>query len=143
MSGVKLLNFKTQKMENQENGFDYESIKKQALEQFRSGKSLTGKDGAFAPLFKQFLEAALQSELEQHLSDEQLQPTSNCKNGKVSKRVKTGNGEIELVTSRDRNGSFEPSIVKKRETILADSLQDRIHWYVWYWHESARHLQSY
>src|SRR3954454_17277050 len=111
-------------MEKQENGFDYESIKKQALDQFRSGKSLTGKDGAFAPLFKQFLEAALQSELEQHLSDEQLQPTSNRKNGKVSKTVKTGNGEIELVTSRDRNGSFEPEIIKKRETILADSLQD-------------------
>jgi transposase-like protein len=33
---------------------------------------------------------------------------------------------VELVTSRDRNGSFEPSIIKKRETILADSLQDRI-----------------
>ncbi len=33
---------------------------------------------------------------------------------------------MELVTSRDRNGSFEPSIIKKRETILADSLQDRI-----------------
>ena len=31
-----------------------------------------------------------------------------------------------LITSRDRNGRFEPSIVKKRETILADSLQDRI-----------------
>jgi hypothetical protein len=42
----------------QEESIDYESIKKQALEQFRSGKSLTGKGGAFAPLFKQFLEAA-------------------------------------------------------------------------------------
>lgn len=126
MSGVKLHNFKTQKMEKQENGFDYESIKKQALEQFRSGKSLTGKSGAFASLFKQFLEAALQSELEQHLSEEQLQPTTSRKNGKVSKSVKTGDGEIELVTSRDRNGSFEPEIIKKRETILADSLQDRI-----------------
>jgi hypothetical protein len=46
---------------------DYESMKKKALEQFRSGKSLTGKGGAFAPLLKQFLEAALQSELEEHL----------------------------------------------------------------------------
>ena len=48
------------------------------------------------------------------------------KNGKVSKTVKSNDGEIELITSRDRNGSFEPSIIKKRETILADSLQDRI-----------------
>ena len=113
-------------MEKQKTQIDYELIKKQALEQFRSGKSLTGKGGAFAPLFKQFLETALQSELEQHLSDEELQTISNRKNGKVSKTVKTGDGEIELVTSRDRNGSFEPEIVKKREIILADSLQDRI-----------------
>jgi len=118
----KIFNFKTQKM-RQEEMIDYESIKKQALEQFRSGKSLTGKGGAFAPLFKQFLEAALEAELEQHLSD---QESPNRKNGKVSKTVKTGDGQFELVTSRDRNGSFEPEIVKKRETILADSLQDRI-----------------
>jgi transposase-like protein len=105
---------------------DFESIKKQALEQFRSGKSLTGKGGAFAPLFKQFLEAALEAELEEHLSQETEEADNNRKNGKVKKTVKTGDGPIELVTSRDRNGSFEPEIVKKRETILADSLQDRI-----------------
>ena len=112
-------------MEKQQNPIDYESMKKQALEQLRSGKSLTGKGGAFAPLFKQFLEAALQSELEQHLAEDES-GSSNRKNGKVSKTVKTSDGEIELVTSRDRNGSFEPEIIKKRETILADSLQDRI-----------------
>lgn len=125
MSGV-YHNFKTQKMKNQEKAIDFESIKKQALEQFRSGKSLTGKGGAFAPLFKQFLEAALEAELESHLADEEQQLLSNRKNGKVSKEVKTGDGAFELVTSRDRNGTFEPEIVKKRETILADSLQDRI-----------------
>src|SRR5215203_6362933 len=105
---------------------DYESIKKKALEQFRSGKSLTGKGGAFAPLLKQFLEAALQSELEEHLRSDDPDEADNRKNGKVSKTVKTNDGEVELISSRDRNGSFEPSIVKKRETILADSLQDRI-----------------
>ena len=104
---------------------DFESMKNQALEQFRSGKSLTGKGGAFAPLFKQFLEAALESELEEHLSSEEESGT-NRKNGKVKKTIKTSDGAIELVTSRDRNGNFEPEIVRKRETILADSLQDRI-----------------
>lgn len=114
-------------MEKQKEVIDYESIKKQALEQFRSGKSLTGKGGAFAPLFKQFLETALQAELEQHLAQPiDGAPATNRKNGKVSKTLKTAGGEIELVSSRDRNGSFEPEIVKKRETILADSLQDRI-----------------
>lgn len=105
---------------------DYELVKKKALEQFRSGKSLTGKGGAFAPLLKQFLEAALQSELEEHLRSADPDDIGNRKNGKVSKTVKTNDGEVELISSRDRHGSFEPSIVKKRETILADSLQDRI-----------------
>jgi transposase-like protein len=105
---------------------DYSSVQKQALEQFRSGKSLLGKGGAFAPLFKQFLEAALEAELEEHLSEEGAELEKNRRNGKVKKTIKTGDGQIELVTSRDRNGSFEPEIVKKRETVLADSLQDRI-----------------
>jgi transposase-like protein len=113
-------------MEKQKGLVDYESVKKAALEQFRSGKSLYGRNGAFAPLLKEFLEAALQEELETHISEEAQNEVPNRKNGKVSKTVRTNDGEIELVTSRDRNGSFEPEIIKKRETILADSLQDRI-----------------
>jgi transposase-like protein len=112
-------------MEKQ-NEIDYASIKQKALEQFRTGQSLTGKGGAFAPLFKQFLEAALEAELQAHLGAEVPEETANRKNGKVTKTVKTGDGEFSLTTSRDRNGSFEPEIIKKRETILADSLQDRI-----------------
>jgi putative transposase len=112
-------------MENKE-PIDLESVKKLALAQFRTGQSLTGKGGAFAPLFKQFLEAALEAELSTHLLDSETSSAKNRRNGKVSKTVKTGDGSIELVTSRDRNGTFEPEIVKKRETILADSLQDRI-----------------
>lgn len=106
-------------------GLDHSSMQQKALEQLRSGKSLLGKDGAFAPLLKQFLEAALEAELEGHLGEESP-GISNRKNGKVSKTVKTSEGQFELVQSRDRNGSFEPEIIKKRESILADSLQDRI-----------------
>ena len=76
-------------------------------------------------MFKQFLETALQSELEQHLAVDESQST-NRRNGKVSKTVITSDGDIEFVSSRDCNGSFEPEIIKKRETILGDSLQDRI-----------------
>jgi hypothetical protein len=50
-------------MTNKEDKIDYASIQQKALEQFRSGKSLLGKGGAFAPLFKQFLEATLEAEL--------------------------------------------------------------------------------
>ena len=126
MSGVKFLTSKHSNMEKQDTPTDYELIKQKVLEQFRSGQSLTGKGGAFAPLFKQFLEAALEAELQNHLASDAPEEASNRKNGKVNKTVKTGDGEFSLTTSRDRNGSFEPEIIKKRETILADSLQDRI-----------------
>jgi len=47
--------------------FDMEA----AIEALREGKDLNGKDGIFTPLIKQFTEAAMQAELEDHLSGEQ------------------------------------------------------------------------
>ncbi len=104
---------------------DYEAMKKLALKQFRSGQPLLGKGGAFAPLFKEFLESALEAEMEEHLSQE-INPSKNRRNGKSTKTIKTSSGEFELATPRDREGSFDPEIVKKRETILADSLESKI-----------------
>ena len=54
-----------------EQEFNFESIKNKALEQLKSGKSLLGKDGAFAPLLESILNAALEGEMEAHLSDEE------------------------------------------------------------------------
>ena len=44
--------------------FDFESIKNKAIEQLKSGKSLLGKDGAFAPLLESILNAALEGEMD-------------------------------------------------------------------------------
>jgi transposase-like protein len=52
-----------------ETDFDFESMKDKALEQLRSGKSLYGKDGAFAPLLKSFLESVLEAEMDSHMDD--------------------------------------------------------------------------
>lgn len=112
-------------MENKKEEFNLEEIKKKALEQFRSGKSLYGKDGAFGPMLKSFLEAALEGELDAHLDDAERQD-GNRRNGKTSKTVQTSGGPVELETSRDRNATFEPDIVKKRETVLADTLESKI-----------------
>jgi putative transposase len=49
--------------------FDYESVKNKALAQLKTGKPLLGKEGALAPLFKSFLEAALEAELTDHLQE--------------------------------------------------------------------------
>jgi len=104
---------------------DLEKIQRQFLEEFRSGKPTFGKDGALAPVLKHFLEAALDAEMELHL-DEQERQQGNRRNGKISKQVRTSEGVIELESSRDRSGSFEPQIIKKRETILAENLEPRI-----------------
>lgn len=104
---------------------EYEALKKKALEQFKTGQPLLGKDGAFAPLLKQFLESALDAEMEEHL-DESERFKGNRRNGTGKKLLKSSDGSFELETPRDRESSFEPEIVKKRETILADNLEKKI-----------------
>ena len=112
-------------MEKQQPGFDYEAMRKKTLEQLRSGKSLFGKDGAFAPMLQDFLESALDAELDTHL-DEQQRSKGNRKNGYGVKQLKTSEGTVDLSTPRDRLGEFEPQTVRKRETILAENLEQKI-----------------
>ncbi len=92
--------------------FDYETVKNKALAQLKTGKPLLGKEGALAPLFKSFLEAALEAELTDHLQ-ENKQEAPNRRNGHGSKLLRTSEGSMDLSTPRDRTGSFEPEIVKK------------------------------
>ena len=100
-------------------------LQKKALEQFKTGKPLFGKDGAFAPMLKQFLESALEAEMNDHL-DEQKRELGNKRNGKGKKTIKSSTGSFDIETPQDRQSSFDPQIVKKRETVLADNLQDKI-----------------
>lgn len=104
---------------------EFKEMQAKALEQLRNGQSLTGKDGVFAPLLKQFIETALEAEMSTHLDDiERI--AGNKRNGKKSKTLKTGSGEIEISTPQDRNSNFEPQLVKKRETVLADNFAPKI-----------------
>lgn len=104
---------------------ELDELQSKALEQFKTGKSLFGKDGAFAPMLKQFLEAALESEMEAHLNEEE-RLSGNKRNGKGKKTIKSSAGTFEIDTPQDRLSSFDPQIVRKRETVLADNLQDKI-----------------
>lgn len=104
---------------------EQQELEKKALEQFMSGKSLFGKDGAFAPMLKNFIEKALESEMEGHL-DEQERSKGNKRNGKGRKTIKSGFGTFDIETPQDHQSSFEPELVKKRQSILADNLSDKI-----------------
>ena len=100
--------------------FDFDT----AVEALKSGKDLTGKDGVLTPLIKQLTEAALQSELDMHMRQEQS--TSNRKNGTTSKTIKTSAGDFTLDTPRDRNGTFEPQLIKKQQTHLTDEMERKV-----------------
>lgn len=69
------------------------------------------------PLIKQLIEAALAAELEQHIKSGNEQ---NRKNGSTPKTVKSTSGSFQLDTPRDRNGTFEPQLIKKHQTHLTD-----------------------
>ena len=100
-------------------------LEKKALEQFMSGKSLFSKDGAFAPMLKNFIEKALEAEMDVHL-DESQRSKGNKRNGKGRKTIKSGVGTFDIETPEDRQSSFEPELIRKRQTILADNLSDKI-----------------
>ena len=104
---------------------ELKELQSKALSQFKSGKPLFGKDGAFGPMLKQFLETALEAEMEEHLSETE-RSLGNKRNGKGRKTIKSSSGSIELETPQDRQSSFTPEIIKKRETILADNLEEKI-----------------
>tara|TARA_R100000687_G_C6430369_1_gene155368 strand:- start:40 stop:1245 length:1206 start_codon:yes stop_codon:yes gene_type:complete len=94
-----------------------------ALKALQEGNDLTGKDGILTPLIKQLTEAAMQAELDNHLTEE---AAPNRKNGTTSKTMKGPTGSFELKTPRDRSGTFEPQLIKKHQTHLTDELERKI-----------------
>jgi len=106
--------------------FNYNEFKTEAIEKIKSGQPLTGKGGILTPLLKELLESALEGELEAHLLENREAGISNRRNGKSSKQVQTSSDSFELLTPRDREGSFEPEIVKKRQTVLNESLDNKV-----------------
>ena len=104
---------------------ELDKLQEKALAQLKSGESLFGKDGAFAPMLQSFIEAALEAEMDAHLDTDE-RTKGNKRNGKGRKTIKSSAGSFEIETPQDRQSSFDPQLIKKRETVLADSLQDKI-----------------
>jgi putative transposase len=92
-------------------------------------EEITGPGGLMTQLAGRVLETALGAELTEHLGypPGQAPPggAGNTRNGSTPKRVHTELGTVEVNTPRDRNGSFEPQLVGKRQTRLA-GLDDRV-----------------
>ncbi len=89
------------------------------------GEELTGPDGLLKLITRQVLEAALEEEMSEHVGYDkhavQGRNGGNSRNGTRTKTVLTENaGSIEVAVPRDRDGTFEPVIVKKRQRRLND-----------------------
>jgi transposase-like protein len=86
------------------------------------GLNLTGAGGLLQQLTKKILESALEGELTDHLGYEKHAPagagSGNSRNGVRSKTVLTEVGPVEIDVPRDREGTFEPQIVRKRQRRL-------------------------
>jgi transposase-like protein len=105
---------------------ELEAFAKEAAKGIKTPEDLN----EFSQMLKKItVEAALNAEMDEHLGYERHQKSTstNSRNGKTRKRVKTEDGEFELDTPRDREGSFEPKLVKKHQSRFT-SMDDKILW---------------
>ncbi len=107
------------------NNTEREKMKAKALQQFKSGKSLFAKGGAFAPLLQEFLQEALEAEMDAHLTEKERQK-GNKRNGRGEKTIKSNVGTFKVNPPEDRHYRHQPKIIPKRSTVLAKSLAERI-----------------
>jgi putative transposase len=93
------------------------------------GVELLGPDGLLSQVTKAVLERALAEEMTGHLGYDKHDPagrgSGNSRNGTTPKTLLTDVGAVDLAVPRDRNGSFDPKIVRKGQTRL-DGFNDRI-----------------
>lgn len=96
------------------------------LEGLHRGEALLGPEGVFKELLQSILNAALEGEMDHHLSEERNVGKRNRRNGHGKKVVRTEAGSIELTPPRDREATFDPVIVEKRSRELNSGFDDII-----------------
>lgn len=115
------------------------------LEDFTGdARDLFGQGGLLKTIGKRAIEAALEGEMTHHLGypahDASGRGSGNSRNGHSTKRLESESGSFALEVPRDRNGSFEPKIVRKRQRRLA-GLDDAIV-YLYAQGQSTRAIQK-
>ncbi len=100
---------------------DTKQLEAFAKEAAKSIKSESDLNDFRQMLSKVAIETALNAELEEHLGYEKhsRSPSGNRRNGKLTKQLSTEDGPLEIEAPRDRDGSFEPQLVKKRQTLFS------------------------
>src|SRR3982751_1737776 len=104
-------------------GVDAELVGRLVTQAREQGLQLSGDGGLLQQLTKIVLESALDGEITDHLGYDKHDPaganSGNSRNGARAKTVLTDVGPVEVEVPRDRQGSFEPAIVRKRQRRLS------------------------
>ena len=99
--------------------------KEELRKQIKEGKeiSLDGILDEFKSLLRESIQTASEVEMDEHLGYEKhgISENPNYRNGTNKKTLKSKYGDVDVAIPRDRDGSFEPQLVKKRETLLKGS----------------------
>jgi putative transposase len=100
-----------------------DTLMDELLAECKAPKEILSKEGLLGQLTKRLVERSLEAEMSEHLGYEKggksHRTDGNTRNGKSQKKVISDSGELEIEVPRDRNGSFEPQLVKKRQRRLA------------------------
>ena len=99
------------------------------LDKCKTMEDLTGKNGLIQKLVGGMVEKMLEKEMEEHLGYEKNavkgNNSGNSRNGANKKTVQSSYGPIDIGVPRDRNGEFEPKLIKKRQSHIS-SFDDKI-----------------
>ena len=112
-------------MKKEKEPFDFEAFARQAAENMKAGKPMVGKEGIFTPLLKRLIEASLEGELDAHLG-ETRGSEKNRRNGHGRKNLSSPLGGFEIFSPRDRNATFEPQIVEKRQHKITSDIDAQV-----------------
>ena len=97
-----------------------DEVLKELLEGYKKPEDLLGPEGLLKQLTAALVSKALSAEMSEHLGYEKHEVagrgSGNSRNGTSEKTLKTDSGEMPIEVPRDRNGSFEPQLVKKHQT---------------------------
>jgi putative transposase len=106
--------------------FNYGEFEKEAISALYRGENLAGENGILTGLIQKLVNAALSGEADGHISNEKEKGVKNRRNGYTQKTLKTTYGPIEITPPRDREGTFEPQIIKKWDRKIGTGLNEQI-----------------
>ena len=96
-------------------------LSKALLEELTAGfKTPQELESLYGQMLQHMVNRSLEAEMQAHLGhDRHGKSAGNVRNGKSRKTVQSAVGDVQVETPRDREGTFEPQLVKKRQVRLA------------------------